>query len=71
MKICLIIEKEEKRKKQKVIYEPMEKVCPDFKDMGASGVMWICLFIPIVGPLVYLAYYYFNRRPIKRSSNIS
>ena len=39
----------------------------DYDFAGGTGVfpMWVCLFFPILGPVIYLVYYYACRERIK------
>lgn len=43
-------------------WQKIEEVLPDLKYTGTGViVLWTCLLLPIIAPLVYLWYYYCER----------
>ena len=44
-------------------WENIWEVCDDFK-YGKTGTMpiWVCLFVPIIAPIIYLLLYYGGRK---------
>ena len=43
-------------------WQKIWEVCEDFDSKTGTQPIWWCLFVPILAPLVYLGYYYTDRR---------
>lgn len=47
-------------------WQKIWEVCYDFDNGEGAFPIWMCLFFPIVVPMIYLVYYYSGRKRISR-----
>jgi len=52
------------KKKKLGNWQKIWEVCPDFDTRTGVTPFWVCLFVPILAPFIYLITYYSDRKRV-------